>query len=115
MAERIRSHFGFGHWLAALLRNRVARISAFTVAPVLFMLWWEMGGAPGEVVRQGEASGVVTAVHKHAYLTSLDDGGEVRVFRTRKLDKGARVTLHVSQFESGVTQYVLPGADSAPP
>ena len=88
---------------------------ALMVAPVLFMLWWEMGGAPGEVVRQGEASGVVTAVHKHAYLISLDDGGEVRVFRTRKLDKGARVTLHVSQFESGVTQYVLPGADSAPP
>jgi hypothetical protein len=110
-----RTRAGFGHWLAALLRNRVARISTFTIAPLLFMLWWQMGGAPGEVVSQGEASGVVVEVYKHAYLVRLDDGGEVRVFRTRKLEQGAPVRLEVSRYESGVTQYVLPGAESASP
>lgn len=107
------SHYSFATWLAALLRNRLARIGAFTIAPVLFMLWWQMGGAPGEVLREAEAAGVVAEVHKHAYLITLDDGVQVRVFRTRKLDKGTRVTLHVSHFESGVTQYVLPAQDTA--
>ncbi len=101
----------FARWFAALLRNRVARIGVFAIAPVLIMLWWQMGGAPGEVVTEGQAAGVVTEVYKHAYLITLDDGPQVRVFRTRKLDKGVRVMLHVSRFESGVTQYVLPGTD----
>ena len=113
-----RSHsarFDFARWLAALLRNRVARIGLFAIAPVLIMLWWQMGGAPGEVVESGTASGVVSEVYKHAYLITLDDGREVRVFRSRKVDKGARVNLHVSQFESGMRQYVLPLKESPPP
>jgi len=98
----------FGRYLAALLRNRLARIVAFVVTPVMFALWWQMGGAPGPVVSAGETAGVVSEVHPHAYLITLDDGQQVRVFRTRKLAPGARVTLRVSRFESGVTQYVLP-------
>ena len=109
------SQHNFARWLAALLRNRVARIGVFAIAPVLIMLWWQMGGAPGEVLSEAEAAGVVTEVHKHAYLITLDDGPQVRVFRTRTLEKGARVTLHASRFESGVTQYVLPGTDTAQP
>ena len=101
-------------WLLALLRNRLARIIAFVVLPVLVLLWWQMGGAPGTVVKEAETSGVVAQVYKHAYLITLDDGQQVRVFRTRKLDQGARVTLHVRRFESGVTQYVLPGDGRAP-
>lgn len=107
------SQHSFAYWLAALLRNRVARIGVFAIAPVLVMLWWQMGGAPGEVMSESQAGGVVTEVYKHAYLITLDEGPQVRVLRTRKLDKGARVSLHVSRFESGVTQYVLRGA--APP
>ena len=91
----------------------MARVGVFAIAPVLVMLWWQMDGAPGEVVSESQAGGVVTEVYKHAYLITLDEGPQVRVFRTRKLDKGARVSLHVSRFESGVAQYVLPGA--APP
>ncbi len=76
---------------------------------MLLALWWQMGGAPGEVVSASEAGGVVSEIYQHAYLITLDDGQQVRVFRTRKLAQGARVTLHVSHFESGVTQYVLRG------
>ena len=59
-------------WLLALLRNRLARIIAFVVLPVLVLLWWQMGGAPGTVVKEAETSGVVAQVYKHAYLITLD-------------------------------------------
>ena len=109
------SRASFTRFLATLLGNRLAPIVGFVVLPVLFLLWWQMGGAPGEVVHTSEAGGVITQVHQHAYLITLDDGREVRVFRTRKLNPGARVTLHVSRFESGVTQYVLPREGRASP
>lgn len=113
--ERPLSRHTFTTWLAAILRNRVARLGAFAIAPLLFMLWWQMGGAPGEVQALGETGGVVSEVYKHAYLITLDDGGQVRVFRTRKLDKGARVMLRISRYESGATHYVLPAEDADVP
>jgi len=97
--------------LEALLRNRVARLGLFAIAPLLVMLWWQMGRAPGELRAESEAGGVVTEVYKHAYLVTLDDGGQVRVFRNRKLDKGARVVLRVSHYESGAAHYVLPARE----
>ncbi len=109
-ANRPRRH-DFVPWLAALLGNRLARLALFAIAPLLVMLWWQMGGAPGEVETQGEASGVVSEVYKHAYLVSLDDGGRVRVFRNRKLDKGARVTLKVRRYDNGNRHYVLPAEE----
>jgi hypothetical protein len=87
----------------------------FAVLPVLVLLWWQMGGAPGEVVKQDEATGVVAQVYKHAYLITLEDGQQVRVFRTRKLAQGERVSLRVNRYASGVTQYVLPGEARAAP
>lgn len=95
--------------LVALLKNRVARIAAFVIVPVLVLLWWELDGAPGEVVAQGTARGVISEVHPRAYLVRLEDGRRVRVFRTRELAAGATVTLDTTRFESGLEQYVLPG------
>ena len=103
--------FKFATWLAALLRNRATRLGLFAVAPVLIMLWWQMGSGPGELEAESEAGGVVSEVYKHAYLVSLDDGGQVRVFRTRKLDKGARVTLKLSRYDNGNRHYVLPAQE----
>ena len=95
--------------LGMMLRNPVARVTGFVIAPVLFVLWWQLGGAPGEVIKTAEAHGVITEVHKHAYLVTLDGGQQVRVFRTRNLDSGTHVQLRVTQHESGLTQYMLPG------
>ena len=94
-------------WLGMLLRNPVARVTGFVIVPVLFALWWQLGGAPGAVTSEREAQGVIAEVYKHAYLVTLDDGQQVQVFRTRKLAQGTRVRLHVSHHESGLTQYML--------
>ena len=102
-------------WLVMLLRNPVARVTGFVIVPVLFALWWQLGGAPGAVTSEREAHGVITEVYKHAYLVTLDDGQRVRVFRTLKLAQGHRVRLHVSQHESGLTQYTLTAGAASPP
>ena len=102
------------NWLVLALRNRVVRMAGFVFMPMLLVLWWQLGGGPGEATSAGEAHGVITAVHKHAYLVTLDDGQQVRVFRTRKVAQGTRVQLRVSHYESGVTQYMLPGSDASP-
>ena len=100
--------------LGMMLRNPVARVTGFVIAPVLFVLWWQLGGAPGEVTSEREAQGVITEVHKHAYLVTLDDGQQVRVFRTRTVAQGTRVQLRVTQHQSGLTQYMLPGNKPSP-
>ncbi len=100
--------------LGMMLRNPVARVTGFIIAPVLFVLWWQLGGAPGEVVNTSEVPGVITELHKHAYVVTLDAGQQVRVFRTRNLDAGTRVQLRVTQHESGLTQYMLPGDGASP-
>ena len=96
-------------WLLTLLRNRVARFAAFVLLPVLGMLWWELDGAPGELVGEGAARGVVAEVHQRAYLVTLEDGEQVRVFRTRKLAVGDAVDLLARRYDSGLTQYELRG------
>lgn len=102
-------------WLGMLLRNPVARVTGFVIVPVLFALWWQVGGAPGRVSSESEARGVITEVYKHAYLIALDDGQRVRVLRTHKLASGTRVRLRVSHHESGLTQYMLTGGVTPPP
>ena len=102
------------NWLVLLLRNRVVRMAGFVITP-LVVVWWQLGGVPGEVTSAGAAHGVITAVYKHAYLVTLDDGQQVRVFRTRKVAQGTRVPLRVRHYESGVTQYMLAGAAASPP
>ena len=102
-------------WFIALLKNRVARFAAFVLVPVLALLWWQLGGAPGEVVESGAAQAVVVEIHPHAYLVALDDGRRVRVYRTRKLVQGERVTLTATRYESGLTQYTLPAEREASP
>ena len=92
-----------------MLRNPLARVMGFVIAPVLGVLWWQLGGAPGAVTNAGEAQGVITEIYQHAYLVTLDDGRQVRVFRTRTVAQGSRVQLRVTQHESGLTQYQLPG------
>ncbi len=96
-------------WLLTLLRNRVARFAAFVLLPVLGMLWWELDGAPGEVVGEATAHGVVAEVHQRAYLVTLEEGEQVRVFRTRKLAVGDAVDLLARHYDSGLTQYELRG------
>ena len=94
------------NWLALLLRNRGVRMAGFVITPLLFAVWWQFGGAPGDVVQQDDVGGDVTAIYQHAYLVTLDDGQRVRVFRSRHVEPGRRVQLHVSRFESGVTYFV---------
>ena len=103
------------NWLVLLLRNRVVRMAGFVITPMVVVLWWQLGGAPGEVTSAGAAHGVITAVYKHAYLVTLDDGQQVRVFRTRKVAQGTRVPLRVRHHESGVTQYMLSGGAASQP
>ncbi len=100
--------------LGMMLRNPVARVTGFVIAPVLFLLWWQLGGAPGGVTSTHEVQGVVSEVHKHAYLITLDDGQQVRVLRTRSVAQGTRVLLRVTQHESGLTQYMLSGHKKSP-
>ena len=95
-------------WLVLLLRNRVARVTIIGLLPVLYVLWSQLGSASGAVIGEGEATGVITEVYKHAYRVTLDDGPLVRVFRNRTVDKGARVALHFTRYDSGITHYDLP-------
>lgn len=97
-------------WLALLFSSRLTRAALFIIGPLLFLLWWQSGGNPGDAVVEHEVTGVIAAVYKHAYLVNIDGGRQVRVFRTIEAAKGAQVRLRMTQYVSGEQHYTLPAA-----
>lgn len=94
--------------LASIVRgSRLGKALGLASLLLVFLVWWQLWGDPGEAVAVRQVPGVIAEAAEKSYLVRLDSGESVRVFRSVNAEVGSRVLLTATRHARGGESFVL--------
>lgn len=99
---------------AGFLRgHQVARVLAVAVPLAIFLVWWGIWGAHGDLVSELEVAAIVTRDDGKTCVVRVESGQEVRIIKPRNVVVGMRLRMRRSEYDNGELRFDLIGRDVA--
>jgi hypothetical protein len=93
---------------AGFLRgHQVARLLAVAVPLSMFLVWWSIWGAHGDLVSAREVPAIVLRDEGKTCLVRVESGEEVRIIKPRNVTAGMRVRMLRSEYDNGELRFDL--------
>jgi hypothetical protein len=89
--------------------HQVSRVLGVAVPLAMFLVWWGVWGARGDVVSVTEVSAVVVSDDGKTCLVRVDSGEQVRILKPRQVVTGMRLRLRRTEHEDGELRFDLIG------
>jgi hypothetical protein len=91
--------------------HQVSRLLGVAVPLAMFLVWWGMWGARGEVISVTEITAVVEQTDLKTCLVRVASGQQVRVLKPRNVTVGTRLRMRRTEYDDGELRFETIGSE----
>jgi hypothetical protein len=89
--------------------HQVSRVLGVAVPLAIFLVWWGVWGARGEVVTITEVTATVVSDDGKTCLVQVESGEQVRIIKPRNVTNGMRLRMRRTEYDDGELRFDLIG------
>jgi hypothetical protein len=89
--------------------HQVSRVLGVAVPLAMFLVWWGVWGARGEVIAISEVTAEVVSDDGKTCLVQVESGQQVRIIKPRNVTTGMRLRMRRTEYDDGELRFDLIG------